>query len=169
MILCPHREAYLDIVVVALDGDGQQRSSSFQVRPDVTETTDEAAIRPCEPPIPCKTHSCPPLQASINYLGTACNTNYTCPYVLFLLQEIDCDSEILSSGAVAGIAVTISVLAALPVGILIGCCGVWCVKRWGKKHQQLQEATYEEPAAAGTAIPLSDNLAYGHVNRQRGN
>ena len=58
VILCPHREAYQDIVVVALDANGQQRSSSFQVSPEVIETTDEAAISPCEPPMPGETHSC---------------------------------------------------------------------------------------------------------------
>ena len=97
-------------------------------------------------------------------------------HVLFLLQEMECDSQILSSGAVAGIAVTISVLMALPLGVLIGCWGVWCGKRWGREdtqkeqQQQLQGAAiYEEPGPVATAIPLSDNLAYGHVSRQRGN
>ena len=97
-------------------------------------------------------------------------------HIFFLLQEMECDSQILSSGAVAGIAVTISVLLALPLGVLIGCWGVWYRKRWSRKdtqkkqQQQLQGAAiYEEPGPVGTAIPLSDNLAYGHVSRQRGN
>ena len=67
---------------------------------------------------------------------------------------------------------------ALPVGVVI-CLGVaWYGKRHGQgpsihsegdqhKSQQVQEAIYEEPPE--TAIPLSDNQAYGHFDTQRKN
>ena len=83
------------------------------------------------------------------------------------------------AGAVAGTTFSITVLMALPVGVLIGCWGAWCVRRRGKgrgsrstqqeQPQQLQGAIYEEPGPgpADTAIPLTDNQAYGHVNMQR--
>ena len=75
----------------------------------------------------------------------------------------------------------------LSVGVLIGCWGAWCVRRQGRSRggrggkepggrggtlqemQQLPETIYEEPGLMDTAIHLSDNEAYGHVNRQRGN
>ena len=87
-----------------------------------------------------------------------------------------CEGEVLSAGAVAGIAVTITLLLALPVGVVIGVGVAWYSKRCGRgptskgdqhKSQQVQEAIYEEPPE--TAIPLSDNQAYGHFDTQRKN
>ena len=83
----------------------------------------------------------------------------------------------LSAGAVAGITFTISLLVALPVGVVIGLGVAWWVWRHGqgptsegpqqKTEQQLQGAIYEEPVE--TVIPLSDNLAYDHVDLKRKN
>ena len=93
----------------------------------------------------------------------------------------DGESGGISTGAAAGVAIFITVLMALPVGVLIGCWGVWCVRRRGKgrgprntqqeQPQQLQGAIYEEPGPGpvDTAIPLTDNQAYGHINMQRRN
>ena len=89
-----------------------------------------------------------------------------------------CEEEVLSAGAVAGIAVTVTLLLALPVGVVIGVGVTWYGKRRGQgpsihsegdqhKSQQVQEAIYEEPPE--TAIPLSDNQAYGHIDIQRRN
>ena len=86
--------------------------------------------------------------------------------------------EVLSAGAVAGIAVTVTLLLALPVGVVIGLGVAWYGKRCGQgpsihsegdqhKSQQVQEAIYEEPPE--TAIPLSDNQSYGHFEMQRKN
>ena len=87
----------------------------------------------------------------------------------------------ISAGAAAGVAIFITVLMSLPVGVLIGCWGAWCVRRRGKRRgprstqqeqpQQLQGAIYEEPGPGlvDTAIPLTDNQAYGHINMQRRN
>ena len=86
------------------------------------------------------------------------------------------EEEVLSAGAVAGIAVTATLLLALPVGVVIGLGVAWygmrCVRNpTSKSHQQkmeqVQEAIYEEPPE--TAIPLSDNQAYGHIDTQRKN
>ena len=88
------------------------------------------------------------------------------------------EGEVLSAGTAAGIAVTVTLLLALPVGVVI-CLGVaWYGKKHGQgpsihsegyqhKSQQVQEAIYEEPPE--TAIPLSDNQAYGHIDMQRKN
>ena len=90
--------------------------------------------------------------------------------------EDTCKSEVevLSAGAVAGIAVTVTLLLALPVGVVIGLGVAWNVTRCGSnsegdqhKSQQVQEAIYEEPPE--TTIPLSDNQAYGHIEMQRKN
>ena len=89
--------------------------------------------------------------------------------------ECECDSESggLSAGGAAGIAVVVTLLVVLPVGVVLGCCGMWCVMRYSggptsgggqQKVGQLQAAIYEEPSPVETAIPLTDNQAYGHVN-----
>ena len=79
------------------------------------------------------------------------------------LCEDTCKSEgeVLSAGAVAGIAVTVTLLLALPVGVVIGLGMAWNVTRRSssseshqQKMEQVQEAIYEEPPE--TAIPLSD-------------
>ena len=79
------------------------------------------------------------------------------------------DSKGLAAGATVGIAVTVTFLLTLPVGVVIGLGVAWYGMRRDQSHnskgsqqksQQLQEAIYEEPPA--TAIPLRDNQAYGH-------
>ena len=83
------------------------------------------------------------------------------------------EEEVLSAGAVAGIAVTVTLLLALPVGVVIGVGVAWYSKRCGRgptskgDQHQVQEAIYEEPPE--TAIPLSDNQTYGHFDTQRNN
>ena len=76
------------------------------------------------------------------------------------------EGEVLSAGAVAGIAVTVTLLLALPVGVGVGLGVTWNITRCGssieghqQKSQQVQDPIYEEPPE--TAIPLSDNQAYG--------
>ena len=96
---------------------------------------------------------------------------------LYLLQ-LDDGEDTCKTGAVAGIAVTVTLLLALPVGVVIGLGMAWYGKRHDQgpsihgedeqhKSQQVQEAIYEEPPE--TAIPLSDNQAYGHIDIQRRN
>ena len=85
------------------------------------------------------------------------------------------EEEVLSAGAVAGIA-AVTLLLALPVGVVIGLGVAWNVMRrvrdptsegHQQKSQQVQEAIYEEPPE--TTIPLSNNQAYGHIDTQRKN
>ena len=89
-----------------------------------------------------------------------------------------CPSAGLSAGGVAGITFAITLLVVLPVGVVLGCCGMWCVMRYSggptsgggqQKVEQLQAAIYEEPSPVETAIPLTDNQAYGHVNTRSRN
>ena len=105
---------------------------------------------------------------SFAYIYISCHGEDTCKS----------EEEVLSAGAVAGIAVTVTLLLALPVGVAIGLGVAWYGKRCGQspsihseddqhKSQQVQEAIYEEPPE--TAIPLSDNQAYGHIDTQRRN
>ena len=87
----------------------------------------------------------------------------------------DSTSDGLSTGAAAGLAVALTLLVALPVGVVIGCCGAWCIWRRGRgpsgiynqKIERIQGTIYEEPGPGpvDTAIPLTDNQAYGQVKK----
>ena len=59
-----------------------------------------------------------------------------------------------------GVAVAITALLSLPVGVAIGVCLSHCITRTSagreKKAGQLGGAIYEEPSPVETAIPLSD-------------
>ena len=86
-----------------------------------------------------------------------------------------------SATAAAGIAVAATLLVALPVGVVIGCCGMWCLMRspgtmsitvpGDREKEELAGAIYDEPAAptapVETAFSLSDNQAYGKVSTQQ--
>ena len=76
------------------------------------------------------------------------------------------------------ISTIVSVLVSLPVGVVIGSCGtLFAIRRGGergekkkkkKKREELVAAIYEEPVhSVETAIPLSENQAYGQVSTQR--
>lgn len=87
----------------------------------------------------------------------------------------------LSTAAVAGITLVITLTVTLPAGVILGCSGAWCVwRRHGRgssgqdeqqklEKLQVQGTIYEEPdpGLVDTAIPLSENQAYGHVDAQR--
>ena len=88
------------------------------------------------------------------------------------------DSVSLSIGGAVAITLVLTLLVSLPVGVMIGCYGMWCIVKSHKynlqqeKEQQLHGGTnvviYEElDVKIDTGIPLSDNQAYGHVNMQR--
>ena len=89
--------------------------------------------------------------------------------------EDECKEERLSAGAASGITLVLTLLLTLPLGILIGCCARGsCYRRQAAdnsngKPQQPVGAIYEEPGPVAAAIPLSENLAYGHVQGQRRN
>ena len=81
----------------------------------------------------------------------------------------DSTSDGLSAGAAVGLAVALTLLVALPVGVVLG----WCI--WGRgrgssgkgAQQKVQGAIYEVPGPGrvDTAIPLTDNQAYGQVKK----
>ena len=86
----------------------------------------------------------------------------------------DSTSDGPSAGVATGIAVALTLLLSLPVGVVIGCSGAWCIWRRGRgptgqgtevKMEQLQGPLYEvpDPEPVKTAIPLTDNQAYGQV------
>ena len=74
-----------------------------------------------------------------------------------------------STGAAVAITLVLTLLVAPPLGVIIGCCGMWCIyKSRGvqekEQQHQSQEGTnvfiYEEPdVKINTDIPLSDNKA----------
>ena len=77
------------------------------------------------------------------------------------------NSGCISAAVIAG---AITLLLTLPVGVALGCCGMWCMMRRRHNHtlekskenmEQVQETIYDEPQE--TAIPLSENEAYGHI------
>ena len=95
------------------------------------------------------------------------------------VEEDDSSSSLSTGGAVA-ITLVLTLIVSLPVGVVIGFYGLWCIKKSHKynlhqeKEQQHQSqgetnvVIYEEPdVKIDTDIPLSDNKAYGHVNMQR--
>ena len=71
------------------------------------------------------------------------------------------------------ISTIVSVLVSLPVGVAIGSF-LFAIRRGGerrerkKKKEEFGGAIYEEPVhSVKTAIPLSENQAYGQVSSQR--
>ena len=83
----------------------------------------------------------------------------------------------LSTGGIVAITLVLTLLVSLPMGVMIGCCGMWCIIKPHKynpheeKGQQLQEETnvdlYEVPDfLVETNIPLSQNEAYGLTQRR---
>ena len=83
-------------------------------------------------------------------------------------------NNVLSPEATAGIAVGVILLVVVPVGVVLGCCGMWFIMRSrGKKDLHGNEgerrelgAIYEDPSpppAVETAITISENEAYGQV------
>ena len=107
-------------------------------------------------------------------------TNHSHAHIIFIGLPYngnggsDSTSDCLSAGVAAGIAVALTLLLSLPVGVVIGCSGAWCIWRRGRgptgqgtevRMEQLQGAIYEvpDPEPVKTAIPLTDNQAYGQV------
>ena len=86
-----------------------------------------------------------------------------------------------AAGAAAGIAVAATLLVVLPVGVVLGYCGMWCLMRsrgkmattvpGDREKKELAGAIYEEPAAAAAPVEmvfsLFDNQAYGEVNTEQ--
>ncbi|CAI8015509.1 hypothetical protein GBAR_LOCUS9598 [Geodia barretti] len=76
------------------------------------------------------------------------------------------DQSIVSVDAVAGIAVALSLLVVLPVGVVFGCCGMWCLmKSQGRKKRRMAPPLYEEPVKP--VFSLTENQAYGQVARRQ--
>ena len=83
-------------------------------------------------------------------------------------------SSALSAGAAAGIAVAATFLATLPVGVALGCCGMWFLMRsQGKRalhgNQEKREkrelvAVYDDPDRMKTEFSVSNNQAYGQIS-----
>ena len=84
-------------------------------------------------------------------------------------------SSALSAGAAEGIAVAATFLATLPVGVALGCCGMWFLMRSrGKRalhgNQEKREKQkemvelYEDPDRMKTEFSVSSNQAYGQIS-----
>ena len=77
----------------------------------------------------------------------------------------------LSTGVAGGVAAVLTVLVVLPVGVVLGCCGRWCLVRFlvtgCRKKTVIPSAVYEEvQQPAQTVISLTENKAYGRVISQ---
>ena len=59
----------------------------------------------------------------------------------------------------------VSLLVVLPLGVVLGCCGLWCLmKSRVRKRKENAPAYYEEVQRPGkTDISLTENEAYGQV------
>ena len=85
----------------------------------------------------------------------------------------DSTSDGLSTGVAVGLAVVLTILVTLPVGVVLGCISLWCIWRRGRgpsdqdTQQKVQGAIYEVPVPGpvDTAMPLTDNQAYGQVKK----
>ena len=73
--------------------------------------------------------------------------------------------DMLSVGAAAGIVAAVSLLVVLPLGVVLGCCGLWCLmKSRVRKRKENAPAYYEEVQRPGkTVISLTENEAYGQI------
>ncbi|CAI8034956.1 hypothetical protein GBAR_LOCUS19631 [Geodia barretti] len=98
----------------------------------------------------------------IQYLPTACTTSTR--------------TDTIAIGVAVAISTIISALVSLPVGVVIGSCATFFAmlrrgergERKKKKKEGLGQAIYEEPVqSVETAIPISENQAYGQVSSQR--
>ena len=75
------------------------------------------------------------------------------------------DNNILPVGVVGGITLVVTLLVVLPVGVVLGCCGSWCLLRCrNNKKQKRANASplYEEPVKP-SGFSLTENQVYGHV------
>ena len=77
------------------------------------------------------------------------------------------DENSLSVGVVAGITLVATLLVVLPVGVVLDCCGSWCLLRCRsnkkkKKKRANASPLYEEPVKP-SGFSLTENQAYGHV------
>ena len=92
----------------------------------------------------------------------------------------ECQGHGVSVGAATGIAIVVTILAIMPLGVLIGCCGQWYIAQGrrrasdsgsgGSRREKKQEAViYEEPKPEpkAAALTLSGNIAYGQVRGWR--
>ena len=87
--------------------------------------------------------------------------------VVVLCQE----QSALSAAAAAGIAVAVALLATVPVGVALGCCGMWFLMRSrGKRalhgNQEKQKEMvelYDDPDRMKTEFSVSNNQAYGQI------
>ena len=74
----------------------------------------------------------------------------------------------------------ITLVAGVPLGVALGCCGMWCLMNKKKRggygvsngagEKEMREEVYEEPepaAASETVFALSGNQAYCQVTSQQ--
>ena len=77
-------------------------------------------------------------------------------------------------GLAAGIAVVLSLLVVLPVGVVLGCCVMWCLTGERERQHHLsvkrserrQESHYDELVPTQSAITVTHNQAYASGNQR---
>ena len=78
-------------------------------------------------------------------------------------------------GITAGIAVVLSLLVVLPVGVVLGCCGMWCLIRERERRHHFsdkgsesrEESHYDVPVPTQSAITVTHNQAYASGNQRQ--
>ena len=89
-------------------------------------------------------------------------------FVICIVDLIGNDGANGNCVAASVITGAVTLIVILPVGVVLGCCGMWYMMRRRQGHtlecpeqkmEQIQEAIYDEPLE--TTIHLSDNQAYG--------
>ncbi|CAI8041763.1 Hemicentin-2 [Geodia barretti] len=142
------------------DKDGQMVSSSGVLNiPNIMRS--QAGNYTCQTSPPNLDNSTSTIvTVVVQYLPTASTTSTS--------------TDTRATGVAVVISTIVSVLVSLPVGVAIGSF-LFAIRRGGergerkkKKKEEFGGAIYEEPVhSVKTAIPLSENQAYGQVSSQR--
>ena len=96
-----------------------------------------------------------------------CRHNTSCGEVSDVGEEGEND---ISVEITAGVAVFLSLLVVLPVGVALGCCGMWYLMKREKDHhfkvETRQDSQYAQPFPPQSAIPVTSNQAYASAGNQ---
>ena len=117
--------------------------------------------------VPCTLHNdkCVFEICNASFSTVICDTSSKNPSTA-ITTSCSSNENGLSVDAVAGLSVALTLLVVLPVGVVFGCCGMWCLmKSRGRKKRRMAPPLYEEPVKP--VFSLTENQAYGQVARRQ--
>ena len=104
-----------------------------------------------------------PPQCSL-FLTVEVSTHNAAPSVN---RSEECNNNCLSVGLATGIAVAISLLVVLPVGVVIGCCGMLCLLKTSIRQEDLPGNIYDVPSLTHNTLPPPLMRPMASANRSR--